>query len=44
MIVRKPDGASVTIARQTAFFDETDQPGRYTLDTPAGAVVIRRQS
>ena len=37
MIVRKPDGAAVTIARQTAFFDETDQPGLYTLDTPAGA-------
>ena len=37
MIVHKPDGAAVTIARQTAFFDETDQPGVYTLDTPAGA-------
>ena len=37
LIVHKPDGASVTIDRQTAFFDETDQPGVYTLDTPAGA-------
>ena len=36
-IVRKPDGALVTIARATAFFDQTDQPGLYTLDTPAGA-------
>ncbi len=35
--VRKPDGTSVTIARQAAFFDETDQPGLYTLDTTAGA-------
>ena len=37
MIVHKPDGAAVTIARQSAFFDETDQPGLYTLNTPAGA-------
>ena len=37
MIVHKPDAASVTIAHRTAFFDETDQPGIYTLNTPAGA-------
>ena len=37
MIVRKPDGTSVTVARQSAYFGETDQPGLYTLDTPAGA-------
>ena len=37
MVVHKPDGAAVTIAPQTTFFDQTDQPGVYTLDTPAGA-------
>jgi hypothetical protein len=38
MIVRKPDGSSVTIAPQNAFFDGADQPGVYTLDTLAGAL------
>jgi hypothetical protein len=36
MIVHKPDGVSVTMAPRSAFFDETDQPGVYTIDTPAG--------
>jgi Aerotolerance regulator N-terminal/von Willebrand factor type A domain len=35
--VKKPDGASVTIAASTAYFDETDQPGVYTIDAPSGA-------
>ena len=38
MIVHKPDGS--TRARslpRAAFFDETDQPGLYTIDTRAGA-------
>lgn len=35
--VHKPDGSAVTIARTTGVFDETDQPGLYTIDLPAGA-------
>jgi Aerotolerance regulator N-terminal/von Willebrand factor type A domain len=38
MIVHKPDGASVTLSPQTAYFDETDQPGLYRVDTPTGAL------
>jgi len=38
VIVRKPDGASVTVPATSAFFAETDQPGVYTIDTPAGAL------
>jgi Aerotolerance regulator N-terminal/von Willebrand factor type A domain len=36
MVVHKPDGAAVTIARETGVFDETDEPGLYTVDMPAG--------
>jgi len=35
--VHKPDGTTVTIAPENAVFDETDQPGLYAVDTPAGA-------
>jgi hypothetical protein len=38
MTVHKPDGASVTVASTSPFFDETDQPGLYSVDTPAGAL------
>ena len=37
IVVNKPDGAAVTIARETGVFDETDQPGLYTIEMPAGA-------
>ena len=42
--VRKPDGSAVTIARTAGVFDETDQPGVYTIDLPAGRLVVRRKS
>ena len=34
--IHKPDGAVTSVAPGAAFFAETDQPGLYTLDTPAG--------
>jgi Aerotolerance regulator N-terminal/von Willebrand factor type A domain len=37
IVVQKPDGGAVTIARETGVFDETDQPGLYTIEMPAGA-------
>jgi hypothetical protein len=36
-IIRKPDGTSVTVAPQGTYFDGADQPGVYTIDTPAGS-------
>jgi hypothetical protein len=37
LIVHKPDGSTVTTPPAIAFFDDTDQPGVYTIDTAAGA-------
>ncbi len=37
LAVHKPDGTVVTIPPAAAFFAETDQPGLFTIDTPAGA-------
>jgi hypothetical protein len=34
--VRKPDSSVVTLAAESRFFDGTDQPGVYTMETPAG--------
>lgn len=34
--VRKPDGATVTLAADATTFDGTDQPGEYGLETPTG--------
>jgi hypothetical protein len=34
--VRKPNGSVVTLAADVRFFDGTDQPGVYTMETPAG--------
>lgn len=34
--VRKPDGTTVDLAADATTFDGTDQPGEYTLETPAG--------
>jgi hypothetical protein len=34
VIVRKPDGTAVTVARSSAFFDDTAEPGVYTIETP----------
>jgi hypothetical protein len=36
--VRKPDGTSVAMEGPSTFFDQTDEPGIYTMDTPDGAV------
>jgi hypothetical protein len=38
MIIHKPDGAGVTVATTSKFFDEVNEPGIYTIDAPAGAV------
>ncbi len=35
-IIRKPDGNSVTLPARTKFFEDTDQPGLYTINTAAG--------
>jgi hypothetical protein len=37
MVVHKPDGATVTTAPKSTFFDQTDLPGVYTIDAAAGA-------
>jgi hypothetical protein len=37
VIVHKPDGTTATVDSPNAVFDATDQPGLYTVDTPAGA-------
>ena len=38
VVVHKPDGAAVTIGRAAGVFDETDEPGLYTVEMPvAGA-------
>jgi len=37
LVVHKPDGAVITATPGEPFFAETDQPGRYTVDTPHGA-------
>jgi Aerotolerance regulator N-terminal/von Willebrand factor type A domain len=34
--IRKPDGALVTAPAGSTFFAETDQPGLYTIEIPAG--------
>jgi hypothetical protein len=34
--VRKPDGSVTSLAADSKFFDGTDQPGVYTMETPAG--------
>jgi hypothetical protein len=36
IVVKKPDGAALTVPRETGVFDETDQPGLYTIEMPAG--------
>jgi hypothetical protein len=38
VLVHKPDGTSVAVAAANAFFDDADQPGLYSVDTPAGAL------
>ena len=34
--MHKPDGTTVTLAPQKRFSTQTDQPGLYAVDTPAG--------
>jgi hypothetical protein len=36
VIVHKPDGTTVTVFAPKPVFDATDQPGIYSVDTPAG--------
>jgi hypothetical protein len=36
VVIHKPDGSSVTMNAETAFFDGTDQPGLYGVETPTG--------
>ncbi len=43
LIVHKPDGTIVKIAPDGEFFAETDQPGVFTVDTPDGCAVVRRE-
>jgi Aerotolerance regulator N-terminal/von Willebrand factor type A domain len=37
IVIHKPDGIAATVARESGVFDETDQPGVYKIDMPAGA-------
>jgi hypothetical protein len=36
VLVRKPDGATAKVATAAGVFTETEQPGVYTIETPAG--------
>ncbi len=40
LVVRKPDGAAVTVPPHATFFDGTDQPGIYTIDAPSGPLAF----
>jgi sirohydrochlorin ferrochelatase len=37
LVIHKPDGAAITAEPPSPFFADTDEPGVYTIDTPAGA-------
>ena len=39
LVVRKPDGASVNLSKNSEFFLDTDEPGVYRMETTDGAVL-----